>query len=116
MPCRTLTLVVSPCPLTGAHDPAYAPNISQIQYTSVIPDSDSVHRNWRVYVTDLSVDYNGQRAAIPVGYSSLASSGGYPLAVLDTGGTYNLGPVNVLNALYGVWGIGPGQDGGYYGE
>ncbi|PWZ01967.1 LOW QUALITY PROTEIN: acid protease [Testicularia cyperi] len=99
----------------GNHDPAYAgSDPSQIAYTSVIGDADGVARHWRVSMTDITVQLqHGVTEAIPVGTSSVVT-GGYPIAVFDSGASINLGPESTLNALYGAWGIGPASDGGYY--
>ncbi|PWN53621.1 acid protease [Violaceomyces palustris] len=100
----------------GMHDPSYAgTDLSLIKFSPVVPDADDVARQWRVYLTQLTVSLNGNTTdQIPLGFSGVASDSAYPLALLDTAASINLGPTNVLNALYGAWGIGPGTDGGYY--
>ncbi|EPQ27763.1 uncharacterized protein PFL1_04509 [Pseudozyma flocculosa PF-1] len=98
----------------GTHDPAYSgTDLSKITYSPVVPDPDGISRHWRLYMTQMTVSIDGVTSVIPIGSSS-ATGSGYPIAVLDTSASVNLGPASVLNALYGAWGIGPASDGGYY--
>ncbi|KAN0064310.1 hypothetical protein ACQY0O_002501 [Thecaphora frezii] len=98
----------------GSHDPTYSgTDLSKISYAPVVPDADGVSRHWRLYLTQIAVLLKEQMDNIPIGSSTVLGSG-YPVAVFDTSASVNLGPRNVLNALYGAWNIGPASDGGYY--
>ncbi|CAD6888340.1 unnamed protein product [Tilletia caries] len=101
----------------GVHDSMYAPDPSQIGFEAVIPDADQVPRHWRTTITEIVVSIGGNSSSsIPLGPSSVpnVATNGYPLAIIDSGAPISLGPPEILNSLYGAFGINPAENGGYY--
>ncbi|KAL9935507.1 hypothetical protein V8E36_005855 [Tilletia maclaganii] len=101
----------------GVHDSVYAPDPSKIAYQAVIEDADQVARHWRTTITEIGVSVGGNTTnTIQLSPSIVAnvSSNGFPLAILDSGAPISLGPPDILNSMYGAFGINPASDGGYY--
>lgn len=100
----------------GAQDPNYVPDVSQIKYQPVVPSSDGIARHWNTYLLDIIVGFNDTTTHIPVGTTAVPSNSLTPTVVLDSGAGLNYGPAEVLNAMYGAFGVGPASDGsgGYY--
>jgi hypothetical protein len=66
---------------------------------------------WATPLTAITVYVNGTAANITTGASQVNLNSVDPIAVLDTGIPYIFGRVNVINAIYGAYGIDPGADG-----
>ncbi|KAE8225758.1 hypothetical protein CF319_g1556 [Tilletia indica] len=101
----------------GVHDSMYAADPSKIGYQAVIPDADQVARHWRTSITEIVVSVGGNStSSIPLSPSAVSNvaSNGFPLAILDSGAPISLGPPQILNSLYGAFGINPAENGGYY--
>ncbi|PWN45423.1 acid protease [Ceraceosorus guamensis] len=91
----------------GGYDAAYAPDASQIKWGSNVADTDGVNRKWTSLVTQLITTVNGTSTALP-NYTALK-------AIWDTGARFNYGRRDILNAMYGAYGLGPNADqSGYY--
>lgn len=81
---------------------------------------------WRILVDGITVTTSNSPTSSSSGPSNLQShtmklpsssvaSQSWPVAVLDSGGNQILfGDRNLLNAIYGVYNIGPSSDGNYY--
>ena len=66
---------------------------------------------WAAPLTRLTAYVNGTAVDIPIGQSMVDTDSVYPIAVFDTGIPYIFGRVDIINAFYGAYGIGPGTDG-----
>lgn len=66
---------------------------------------------WAAPLTGLTAYVNGAAVDIPTGQPMVDSDSVDPIAVFDTGIPYIFGRVDVINAFYGAYGIGPGTDG-----
>lgn len=109
----------------GARDTSICGNPCQPNYSNVV-SSPSGPLFWRIMLEGITVDtFNSPSSStsgptniqhFPIKMpSSTTTSQSWPVAVMDSGG----GPIlfadrNLLNAVYGVYGIGPSSDGYYY--
>jgi len=102
----------------GRHPSEILPNItaygsaweSALQFNRVIM-YEAGTLFWAAPLTGITAYVNGTAVNIPVGASAINPDSVYPVAVFDTGTPYIFGPVDIINALYGAYGIGPGTNG-----
>lgn len=104
----------------GGVDRAYISSSqdSQVQFSSNLPDSDGIHRHWKLYLSDIVT--NGVDGVVHIPASYAGQTDVYPTVVLDTGAPLNYAPSSILNAMYGAfedergYRLGPGENGIYY--
>ncbi|KAF8520362.1 aspartic peptidase domain-containing protein [Hysterangium stoloniferum] len=99
----------------GKHPENLIPGFDPSNATLVnIISSRSGDLFWRVSVDSITGWVDGIRKPIVLDRSEMLPGTGYPVALVDTGGSIILATRNLANAIYGAWGIGPAQDGNYY--
>lgn len=97
----------------GKHPSNLVPGFdpSKIAYSELISTSRSGDTFWRVHVMNITAWVDGVPKSVQLGRSTALPTSLYTVALVDSGGPNILANVDIVNGIYGAWGIGPGQDG-----
>ncbi len=85
---------------------------SAVQFSDILP-SNPGPLLWRVPVTRITIDIAGSKQYVALGGTQATGVYSiYPVVVFDSGGSSMIATRSLANAIYGAWGIGPGQQDG----
>ena len=66
---------------------------------------------WRVSLESITAWIDGVPKPVTLQRSSVVGNTGFPVAIVDTGGSAILATREIANGIYGAWQIGPALDG-----